>query len=204
MFGRFALQDGQSGVVVRKLAQVGECDLPGDNRIVPSDVSLRASGPVPEPERMESRRSENSQGRLNRGLRQAEVSSPRRAGSGRPSSGRARRRDPQSRTPRAPRPRNRASRTATASSGGSIVRTGAGRTSLSPEGHQARDERRGALVSGRRHVSSLRRVAVAVGRGRNLRGPASVRYSRLRAILDPGAGSCGDHLDVIAGRAGCA
>jgi hypothetical protein len=41
---RFALQDGQAGVVVRELRQVGERDLAGDERIVPADVGLRERG----------------------------------------------------------------------------------------------------------------------------------------------------------------
>ena len=42
---RFAPQGGQAGVVVRELRQVGKCDLPGDDRIVPADVGLRVPGP---------------------------------------------------------------------------------------------------------------------------------------------------------------
>jgi len=57
--GRFALQDSEASVVVRELRQVGERDLPGNERVVPADVGLRASGPVleldvqPHPELLE-------------------------------------------------------------------------------------------------------------------------------------------------------
>ena len=59
MVGRFALQDGQTGVVVRELRQVGERDLAGDDWIVTADVGLGVSGPVfeldaePQPELLE-------------------------------------------------------------------------------------------------------------------------------------------------------
>lgn len=46
MVGRLALQDGQAGAVVREFGQVGECNLPSDDRIVPGDVGLRASQSV--------------------------------------------------------------------------------------------------------------------------------------------------------------
>src|SRR5450756_114297 len=57
--GRLALQDGQAGVVVRELRQVGQRDLAGDDRVVPADVGLRVPGPMlelhaePHPELLE-------------------------------------------------------------------------------------------------------------------------------------------------------
>ena len=59
MVCRFALQDGQAGVVVRELRQVGQRDLAGDDRVVPADVGLRVPGPMlelhaePHPELLE-------------------------------------------------------------------------------------------------------------------------------------------------------
>ena len=44
--GRFALHDGEAGVVVGELCQVGQRDLPGDDRIVRADVGLQVPGPM--------------------------------------------------------------------------------------------------------------------------------------------------------------